>query len=69
MTNPFDDHAARFLVVVNAESQHALWPAFATVPHGWDQVFGPQDRQACLDYVNEHWTDMRPRRMRDSEAA
>ncbi|CBW75571.1 Antibiotic/siderophore biosynthesis protein [Mycetohabitans rhizoxinica HKI 454] len=24
-------------------------------------VHGPDTRQACLDYVNTHWTDMRPK--------
>lgn len=61
MTNPFDDPDGTFLVLRNAEHQHSLWPAFAEVPAGWDVVHGPAERQACLDYVNEHWTDMRPR--------
>ncbi|HEY2695467.1 MAG TPA: MbtH family NRPS accessory protein, partial [Pseudonocardiaceae bacterium] len=42
------------------EGQHSLWPAFATIPDGWQAVFGEQPRQACLDYVEEHWVDMRP---------
>jgi MbtH protein len=59
--NPFDDEEARFLVLVNGEGQHSLWPAFAEVPGGWT-VARPQDtRQACLDYVERTWTDMRPR--------
>lgn len=60
MSNPFDDQDASFLVVVNDENQHSLWPAFAEVPAGWRPVFGPQPRQACLDYVETHWTDLRP---------
>jgi uncharacterized protein YbdZ (MbtH family) len=30
--NPFDDESARFLVLVNDENQHSLWPVFADVP-------------------------------------
>lgn len=60
MTNPFDDETGTFLVVVNAENQHALWPTFAEVPAGWDRVHGPDTRQACLTYVEEHWQDLRP---------
>ncbi|MCX5415774.1 MbtH family protein [Streptomyces sp. NBC_00059] len=60
MTNPFDDEDGRFLVLTNEEGQHSLWPAFATVPEGWTRVFGEEARQACLDYVEEHWTDLRP---------
>ncbi|MCG1055451.1 MbtH family protein [Mycetohabitans sp. B5] len=61
MTNPFDDPNGSFLVLVNSENQHSLWPSFAEVPAGWQVVHGPDTRQACLDYVNTHWTDMRPK--------
>ncbi|MEJ4659810.1 MULTISPECIES: MbtH family protein [Streptomyces] len=60
MTNPFDDPEGRFLVLRNEEGQHSLWPVFATVPTGWLVVHGEDDRDACLRYVEEHWTDMRP---------
>jgi MbtH protein len=36
MANPFDDNDGTFLVLVNAEGQHSLWPSFAPVPPGWD---------------------------------
>jgi MbtH protein len=61
MTNPFDDEKALFHVLINTETQYSLWPAFASVPAGWDIVMESCSRQACLDYVNSHWTDMRPR--------
>ncbi|MEU5162027.1 MbtH family protein [Streptomyces sp. NPDC020875] len=64
--NPFDDEDGRFLVLVNDEDQHSLWPAFAPVPDGWRTVFGEESRQSCLDYVEEHWTDMRPRSLREA---
>ncbi|MDF3144718.1 MULTISPECIES: MbtH family protein [unclassified Streptomyces] len=60
-TNPFDDDALEHLVLVNDEGQHSLWPAFAEVPAGWTVVHGAAGRQSCLDYVEEHWTDMRPK--------
>jgi len=60
MSSPFDDPDARYLVVVNGESQHALWPAFAGVPAGWTLALPASSRQECLDYVERHWTDMRP---------
>jgi MbtH protein len=59
-TNPFEDPQARYLVLVNDENQHSLWPSFAEVPAGWRIVLTETDRQSCLDYVDEHWTDMRP---------
>ncbi|MEV7448993.1 MbtH family protein [Streptomyces nigra] len=59
--NPFDDDEGRFLVLVNDEGQHSLWPSFAEAPGGWVVAFGEDSRQACLDYVDAHWTDLRPR--------
>ncbi|KQR96087.1 antibiotic synthesis protein MbtH [Williamsia sp. Leaf354] len=61
MSNPFDDENGRFFVLVNAENQHSLWPTFVDIPAGWDKVFGEASRAECLDYVNEHWTDLRPK--------
>ncbi|MGI5348063.1 MbtH family protein [Streptomyces sp. CA-250714] len=59
-TNPFDDETARFLVLVNDENQHSLWPASVQVPEGWTVAHPEDTRQACLDYVERSWTDMRP---------
>jgi uncharacterized protein YbdZ (MbtH family) len=61
MTNPFEDDDAEYLVLVNEEHQHSLWPAFAEVPAGWTVALPASSRQACLDHVEAHWTDMRPR--------
>jgi len=61
MTNPFEDQDGRYVVLVNDEGQHSLWPTFAEIPPGWEKVFGEAGRQACLDYVEESWTDMRPK--------
>lgn len=66
--NPFDDENGRFLVLVNDEDQHSLWPTFADVPAGWTVVFGApdgSDRDSALRYVDENWTDMRPRSLRE----
>jgi len=63
--NPFDDDSGRFLVLVNDEEQHSLWPTFAEVPAGWRVTFGAADRAACLDYVEQHWTDIRPKSLRE----
>jgi MbtH protein len=61
MSNPFDNEDGSFLVLVNDEGQHSLWPAFAEVPDGWTPVHGAAARQDCLDYVEQNWTDLRPK--------
>ncbi|MGB7794901.1 MAG: MbtH family protein [Pseudonocardiaceae bacterium] len=60
MSNPFDDESGIFHVLVNDEGQHSLWPTFADVPAGWSIVLASTDRRSCVNYVDEHWTDMRP---------
>ncbi|MFE0130488.1 MbtH family protein [Streptomyces sp. NPDC059037] len=61
MSNPWDDPEGTFSVLVNDEGQHSLWPSFTTVPAGWTTVHGPASHQECLTYVEENWTDMRPK--------
>lgn len=65
-TNPFEDDNAEYLVLVNDENQHSLWPVFAEVPAGWRTAHGPASRAACLEYVETHWTDMRPRSLAEA---
>lgn len=68
-TNPFDDEDGTFYVLVNDEEQYSLWPTFAAVPPGWTIVHGGDgttSRQSCLDHVEQHWTDMRPKSLRDA---
>ena len=65
MANPFEDPDAGYLVLVNDENQHSLWPVSVTVPDGWKTVFGEAGRQECLDYVERSWTDMRPKSLRE----
>lgn len=64
--NPFDDDNGEFYVVVNDEDQHSLWPSFSEVPAGWRAVFGPAGRADSLAYVDQHWTDMRPKSLREA---
>ncbi|MEU9247309.1 MbtH family protein [Streptomyces sp. NPDC048385] len=60
MTNPFDDEGGTFLVLRNDEKQFSLWPEHIDVPAGWITVHGPDGRQACLEHIEQNWTDMRP---------
>ncbi|MGH3722092.1 MAG: MbtH family protein [Pseudonocardiaceae bacterium] len=60
MTNPFEDDDGTYLALMNDEGQYSLWPAFIEVPAGWRVAHPHGTRQACLDHVSQHWTDMRP---------
>ena len=56
-------------VVVNAEGQYSLWPADREPPKGWEPAGKSGTKAECLAYIEEVWTDMRPRSLRESHAA
>jgi MbtH protein len=60
MTNPFDDEAGDFLVLINEEGQYSLWPSFHEVPDGWTRTGPAGARDKCLAWIEENWTDLRP---------
>ncbi len=66
MDNPFEDENGTFLVLVNDEGQHSLWPAFVDVPAGWTVAHPENTRRSCLEYVERNWTDLRPRSLADA---
>jgi MbtH protein len=65
-TNPFDNPEGTYLVLVNDEGQHSLWPSFAEVPAGWTVALPATDRQSAVDYVETNWTDMRPQSLAEA---
>jgi uncharacterized protein YbdZ (MbtH family) len=60
-TNPFDDETGQFQALVNEEGQYSLWPVFVDVPAGWTVAHAMDTREACLAFIEQAWTDMRPR--------
>lgn len=54
-----------YQVLVNDEGQYSLWPADHEVPAGWrpDGKTGTKDE--CAAHVDQVWTDMRPRSLRE----
>ncbi|MFD8368997.1 MbtH family protein [Streptomyces hygroscopicus] len=61
MVNPFENPDGEYHVLINDEGQHSLWPTFAAVPDGWTITLEARSRTDCLAYVEENWTDMRPK--------
>ncbi|KSU88603.1 MbtH family protein [Priestia flexa] len=58
--NPFENQSGSYLVLINEEGQHSLWPTFVEVPLGWKVVYGESNRESCLKYINSHWIDIKP---------
>jgi MbtH protein len=66
------DENDRYEVLRNDEDQYSLWLVGLDVPAGWQRVGKEGTREECSAYVDEVWTDMRPRSLReqmDSSAA
>lgn len=51
-------------VVVNEEAQYSIWAFNKPVPAGWVKVGKCAEKADCLKYINDVWTDMRPRSLR-----
>ena len=57
-----------YLVVINHEEQYSIWPDFKEIPAGWRTVGKSGNKDECLAYINEVWTDMRPLSLRKQMA-
>lgn len=53
-----------YIVVINDEEQYSIWPDFKAIPAGWKAVGKQGNKEECLQYIEEHWTDMRPLSLR-----
>jgi MbtH protein len=64
-----DDETATFKVVRNDEDQYSIWPADRAAPAGWHEDGVTGTKAECLAHIDEVWTDMRPRSVRERMAA
>lgn len=53
-----------YAVVINHEEQYSIWPADREVPAGWKPTRFKGAKRACLQHIEEVWTDMRPLSLR-----
>jgi len=65
------DEDVKYQVLINDEEQYSLWPADQDVPAGWRGTGTGTEgsKETCVAYVDEVWTDMRPRSLRERMAA
>lgn len=59
----------QFAVVINHEEQYSVWALDREIPIGWKSEGKIGSRQACLDYIESVWTDMRPLSLREAMAS
>jgi MbtH protein len=55
-----------YCVVVNHEEQYSIWPTAQEIPAGWRPEGTSGTKASCLERVEQVWTDMRPRSLRES---
>ncbi|GAA2780235.1 MULTISPECIES: MbtH family protein [Crossiella] len=55
----------KYQVLVNDEEQYSLWPVGTELPAGWRAVGKQGSKDECMKYVDEVWTDMRPKSLRE----
>ncbi|GAA0984764.1 MbtH family protein [Acrocarpospora macrocephala] len=60
-----DDDDREYTVVINHEEQYSIWPTRRVIPDGWSEVGKSGLKADCLAYIEEVWTDMRPRSLRE----
>ena len=58
------EEATTYKVVINHEEQYSIWPAHRENPLGWRDDGTTGTKAACLAYIKEVWTDMRPLSLR-----
>lgn len=56
----------RFAVVINDEEQFSIWDAEQEPPAGWRRTGFTGAKDDCLAHIDEVWTDMRPRSLREA---
>lgn len=54
----------QYKVVVNHEEQYSIWPADRENALGWKDAGKQGNKDECLAYIKEVWTDMRPLSLR-----
>ena len=59
-----EEDTTTYDVVVNHEEQYSIWPANRKATNKWRDTSQTGNLQACLDYIEEVWTDMRPLSLR-----
>jgi MbtH protein len=64
MANDEQDDRTVYRVVVNHEEQYSIWPADRDLPPGWQEAGKSGTKAECLAHIEQVWTDMTPKSVR-----
>ena len=67
--SPWSRSGDSYIVAVNGDEQHALWPAALSLPAGWRQRSQAMSRHACLSAIAATWRDIAPARLHSAASA
>jgi MbtH protein len=59
-----EEDSRTYQVVANHEEQYSIWPAERDLPRGWRPAGPEGSKAACLEHIDQVWTDMRPLSLR-----
>ncbi len=60
-----DEDTTIYCAVVNDEEQYSIWPVDREIPLGWKDTGKHGTKAEVLAWIEEIWTDMRPRSLRE----
>jgi MbtH protein len=66
--NDVSSDESLYAVVVNEEGFYSVWAVDRPLPAGWSNEGTTGTEAACLDRIEQVWTDMRPRSIRERDA-
>lgn len=69
MSSSFEETDGSYHVLLNDEEQYSVWPATVDVPAAWRIALSDANHQDCLAFIENNWTDMRPRSLRSAMAS
>ncbi|HEX2079994.1 MAG TPA: MbtH family protein [Longimicrobium sp.] len=69
MSSEEREDTTTYVVVANHEEQYSIWPADRELPDGWTVAGLTGTKAECLARIEEVWTDMRPKSLRERMAA
>jgi MbtH protein len=65
VTDPIEPDRS-YSVVYNDEEQYSIWPTDRALPDGWQAEGTTGPKADCLAHIEQIWTDMRPRSLREA---
>ena len=60
-----DEDTIEYVAVINDEEQYSIWPADRALPPGWREAGKRGAKAEVLAWIEQVWTDMRPKSLRE----